>query len=517
MKPSTEPALREFAPHAAPAHAHAQAQAHASPGGERLGARTVRGLAWALVQAWGGKLVTLVTYLLVARWLGPADVGLAAAVTLSLSLVLMIAEGGLGDAVVQRAALADDDLEWPFAFSIGMAVVLAAVLFALAARVEAWLGVPGLAPYLRVAAAFVPIGSAGSFQEALYKRRLDFRTLAMRHLVSVSVAGAVAVALAVAGAGAWSLIAQAATFMTVSAAWLWRRPVWRPRGRRNVSTFAPLARFGAHVVAARLIDWWATRTVDLIVVALYGAAGLGIYAIGARLYQTALELLCRAATDVALAVLSRVAHDAERMAATYVDVTGLAAMTAAPLFVLMAVLSHDITIVLFGARWAASAAVMTPLMALGAVQTVQFVNGAFLAARGRPHVTMWLTLVKLALVLATMVAVPSHRVAQLAWLYVGAVLCITPLSFGAVVVELAVDRTRLLGRLVPPYLIALGCAAIVRQAGAHLGGVPVLVRLPLLIVCFASAYVGATWMLRRDAARRTVSMLIALRAARSAT
>jgi O-antigen/teichoic acid export membrane protein len=158
MKPSTEPALREFAP--APAHAHA----HASPGGERLGARTVRGLAWALVQAWGGKLVTLVTYLLVARWLGPADVGLAAAVTLSLSLVLMIAEGGLGDAVVQRAALADDDLEWPFAFSIGMAVVLAAVLFALAARVEAWLGVPGLAPYLRVAAAFVPIGSAGCFR-----------------------------------------------------------------------------------------------------------------------------------------------------------------------------------------------------------------------------------------------------------------------------------------------------------------------------------------------------------------
>ena len=185
MKPSTEPAIRDIALLAA--------SDRASPAGERLGARTVRSLAWALVQAWGGKLVTLVTYLLVARWLGPADVGLAAAVTLSLSLVLMIAEGGFSDALVQRASLHDDDLEWPFLCSIGMAVVLAAVMFVLAGRVETWLGVPGLAPYLRVACAFVPIGSASSFQEGLYKRRLDFRTLAMRQLVSVSVAGAVAV------------------------------------------------------------------------------------------------------------------------------------------------------------------------------------------------------------------------------------------------------------------------------------------------------------------------------------
>ncbi|TDA45677.1 oligosaccharide flippase family protein [Burkholderia pyrrocinia] len=509
MKPSTEPAIRDIA--------RLAASDRASPAGERLGARTVRSLAWALVQAWGGKLVTLVTYLLVARWLGPADVGLAAAVTLSLSLVLMIAEGGLGDALVQRASLDDDDLEWPFVCSIGMAIVLAVALFVLAGRVETWLGVPGLAPYLRVACVFVPIGSASSFQEGLYKRRLDFRTLAMRQLGSVSVAGAVAVALAIAGAGAWSLIAQAATFMTMSALWLWRRPVWRPRGRRNASTFWPIARFGGHVVASRLIDWCATRTVDLIVVALYGAAGLGIYAIGARLYQTALELLCRAATDVALAVLSRVAHDAGKMAATYLDVTGLAAMVAAPLFVLMAVSSRDITIVLFGARWADSAAIMTPLMGLGAIQTVQFVNGAFLSARGRPNVTMWLTVVKLVLVLGAMVCLPSHDVAGLAWLYVGAVLFITPLSFGAVVVELSIDPGRLLGRLVPPYLIAFGCALIVSRLGAHLDGVPALVRLPALIIAFGAAYVGATWTLRRQAARQTVAMLIALRDARQRT
>ncbi|WP_321864484.1 oligosaccharide flippase family protein [Burkholderia cenocepacia] len=508
MKPNTEPVLRGLALHAA--------NDPVSSGGERLGARTARSLGWALVQAWGGKLVALVAYLLVARWLGPADVGLAAAVTLSLSLVLMIAEGGLADAVVQRATLDDDDLEWPFVLSIAMAVVLAAVLFALAGHVETWLRVPGLAPYLRVACVFVPIGAASSFQEGLYKRRLDFRTLAVRQLVSVSVAGALAVALAVAGAGAWSLIAQAAAFMTTSAFWLWRRPVWRPRGRRDASTFWPIARFGGHVVAARLIDWGATRTVDLIVVALYGAAGLGIYAIGARLYQTALELLCRAATDVALAVLSRVSHDAGKMAATYLDVTGLAAMAAAPLFVLMAVLSRDITIMLFGARWADSAAIMTPLMALGAIQTVQFVNGAFLSARGRPNVGMWLTLVKFVLVLGAMLCLPSHDVAGLAWLYVGAVLCITPLSFGAIVAELSIDPVRLLGRLVPPYPIAFGCALLVSRLGAHLGGMPVMGRLALLIVCYVAAYAGATWLLRRRAARQTVSMLIALRDARKA-
>ncbi|CAN0627638.1 Polysaccharide biosynthesis protein [Burkholderia multivorans] len=487
-----------------------------SPGAERLRAHTARGLAWAFGQAWGGKILTLVTYLLLARWLNPAEVGLASAVMLVLSLVVMIAEGGFGDAIVQRASLRDDDMELPFVMSMGMAIALAAGLAALAGRVESWMGVPGLAPYLRVACVFVPVGAASAFQEGLYKRRLDFRTLAVRQLVSVAVAGAVAIALAIAGAGAWSLIAQAATFMTVSALWLWRKPVWRPRGRWVAHTFGAIARFGSHVVASRMIDWCATRTVDLIVVALYGAAGLGVYAIGAKLYQTALELLCRAATDVALSVLSRVANDERKMAAMYLDVTGFSAMVAAPLFVLMAALSHDITIVLFGVRWAESANVMTSLMGLGAIQTVQFVNGAFLSARGRPNVTMWLTSVKLVLVAGVMFCLPSHDVAGLTWLYVGAVIVITPLSFGTVIAELSVDIGRLLRQLLPPYAVALASAAAVSRAGASLDGAPAVVRLALEVACFGMVYAGLMCVFFGSLARRSLSLFMALRNARRA-
>jgi len=433
-----------------------------------LGAKALSGLIWSLAQSWGGKALNLLLYLVLARLLSPAEFGIAAAVGLVLLLQSVVAEFGFGDAIVQRRELAREDVSLPFYVAMSVSIAIAVGVALASPWIERWMNLPGLAPYLTVAALFSPASTAAAMQQAMYKRELDFMPLAMRQFVALVLSGIAGVACALSGLGAWSLIVQAVVATVVGAIWLWRRPHWLPTRKVNRRSFGEIARFGSSLVATRLVDFGATRAVDLVIAGLHGAAALGLYTVGSKLYQTAMELLCRAVMDVTLSTLSRIAHETERLVASYGRVIALNSLVGVPVFLLAAALSPEITHILFGAKWAGSETVMRALMLIGSIQCVQFVNGPYLTAMGRPHVILGLTLIKLAAVMSAIIFIPSRDVTNLVEIYVMALLVVTPFSFGAVMHVLKIRTGFVLRILALPYFgAALGYGAVL-LARAHL-------------------------------------------------
>lgn len=464
------------------------------------------GLLWSVVQNWGGRLATFVLFLILARLLTPEQFGTASAAAIVLGLITVVAELGFGDAIVQRRTLEPDDVTLPFAVSVCVSLALAALAVVFADDAERWLAVPGLTPLVQVLAAVAPIVTMGQFQEAQYRRRLDYRQLALRVLVANLIAGPVAFAAALLGAGAWALVVQAALYAVIATAWLWFRPIWRPGRKLRWSSFVELAGFGLSVLVQRLVDFGSTRAVEVIVLGRHGVAAYGLYAVGSRLYQILLQLLQSALGDLALSVLSRIADDLERMRRLYLATIGVSAVFVAPAFVAIAALAPEISAVLFGQKWAGVDAIMRPLLLLGAVQCVQFLNGPFLSARGRPGTVTLLSGGKNAATLAAVVLLPAPGVADVALWFALAQLTLTPLSFATTARELGLGGRALLGVLGPPVLgCAAGYAAVAAARGeiaAHLAG-PFWLGMALGVV-FVLAYgavVGVT------AGRRALGLL----------
>jgi len=424
--------------------------------GEAIGAIATRGIFWSLVQNWGAKLFTFVLFVILARFLTPTDYGLAAAAASVLLLIGLVAEFGFGDAIVQRRDLRPEDVNLPFFFSVGVATSLALIAALMAGTIESWLGVPGLGPIITVACAIAPVTAISAFQEMHYRRQLAFRQLALRVLVANLVAGPVAIILAYLGAGVWSLIAQTYLSTIVGLIWLWGRPRWWPGLRLEWKSFVELARFGASVVSLRLLDFAATRLVEIIIIGRFGIAVFGLYAVGSRLYQVLMQLLQSALNDVSLTVLSRIASERERMGGIYLRAIMIAAYLAAPVFVLAAALAPEICGLLFGRHWAGVDAIARPLLLLGAVQSVQYLNGAYLSARGRPSVVLRVALVKYGTMIAGMLLVPTAGVVELVTLFALLQLVATPLSFWAVGQELGLAWQRIIATLAPS---ALACIA----------------------------------------------------------
>ena len=424
------------------------------------------GVIWALIQSWGSRLLTFVISIILARLLSPTEFGIAQASALLLGFVPLVAEFGFGAAIIQRKDLKPYEVNLPF-FStvvIGLLLLLCVVLFS--DQIQAFAGGTGeeegdLSIYITVAAGTVLLTLPTLFQEAFYKKHMRFKSLALRQMACNLVGGAAAVGTAFAGFGLWSFMIQIYIASIISAVWLWSRPQWLPSTRLDTPSFLRMSRFGLPIVGQRFNDFLGTRLIEFLIISQIGLAAYGLYAFGSRLYLLMLELLQRALYDVSLSVLSHISYDRERVGSVYLKTITLSSHVMAPIFVLVAALSPEIMLFLFGNKWMGVEIIATPLLLLGSLQCVQHMNGAFLTARGKPSLVLITGITKTVMTVVGLLLIPAKTVENMTIVFVLTQALAAPLSFVIVWRELRISGTALTWTLVQATLLCGACFMLV--------------------------------------------------------
>ncbi|TZG34621.1 lipopolysaccharide biosynthesis protein [Agrobacterium sp. B1(2019)] len=426
-----------------------------------IGNAALKGVFWSIVQNWGGKLFTSILFIVLARFLSPTDYGMVATAGLVLMLIQMVSEFGFADAIVQKRNLEPGDVNLPFYASVTVATLLAVAVCVFSPELERWFEVEGLAPVIVAICILLPLNTASMFQEVNYRRALAFKPLAIRTFISNIVGGGVAIVFAIMGMGVWSLVVQTYVATIVTLVWLWRKPHWLPGATLNPVTFVELLRFGSSALGLRIVDFAATRLIDFMILGRYGVAVFGLYTVGSRLYQLLMQLLQAALYDVSLTVLSRVSHERERMAALYKQLITMSAIFSTPVFVLAAALAPEICNVLFGSRWQGADEVAQPLLLLGALQCVQFQNGPFLSARGKPGKVLIAGSVKAISTILLILLVPTNDIKEIVAVYVLGQVTSTPFTFFYVARELGIGLGKIFLLLLPSFASSGLCFLLV--------------------------------------------------------
>lgn len=152
---------------------------------------------------------------------------------------------------------------------------------------------------------------------------------------------------------------------------------------------------------------------------------------------------------------------------------------------------------------------MMPLMLIGGVQCIQFANGSYLTAMGKPHLTLWLTLIKLTAVLPAIIFIPSKNVGELVNIYVIALLVVTPFSF-ALVAKILDISLRDIVRWIAPGLISAGIAFFVIFLARDMVGtysMNAVIQLLVFGMLFSIVYLVMVMMMARDSLRETFEFM----------
>lgn len=396
---------------------------------DNLKQRTAKALIWSLIQSWSIKIFSLLLFFVLARYLAPAEMGLAQTVTVLLAFVAVFSEQGFQSALVQRQGLRRIDVNLPFFLTTTVALIASAAMYLFAQQIAILLKEPSAASLLRVAAVIPPITAANGIALAMLRRELEFKSIAKATFTANLVSGLIALFLVIQGWGPMALVLQAVMSGLILSLQIWFRPGWKPTFQIDTTHFKNITKFSSASFASQLIDFFSSRLVDIIILSRLGVAALGVYAVGAKLYLTLLELLATALMSVAISAMSKLLSDRVRLKKTYLKFVFLAACTTMPLFVAISAVAPEICEILFGSKWKDATFVIQILCLMGSVQVVQFFNGATLDATGNPRRSLIINLIKLTTGTLALAIFPATSVNELLAAYVLSQLCVAPISF----------------------------------------------------------------------------------------
>jgi O-antigen/teichoic acid export membrane protein len=219
-----------------------------------VGSFVVSNLRSSLAYSFAGSYVAvplqLVSTMVIARLLTPAETGVFAVAAVFAALASTFRDFGVTEYLIQEKELKSEHIRASLTVNIAISWLMALLIFAGAPWVADFYRDPGIADVMRVQACNFVLVPFGAVTMAYFRRQLDFRPIFLANLTSDLTSFTVATAGALLGYGymslAWSSLAGVAATVTMS---LWFRPTDFPRwpGLKGISRVVHFGKFASGV------------------------------------------------------------------------------------------------------------------------------------------------------------------------------------------------------------------------------------------------------------------------------
>ncbi len=342
-----------------------------------------RNVFWSGLEAAISGLLSFTAACVVARLVGPSELGLGAA-AVAVHVVLWVAANGLfADALVQRGATDAETIGSAVWASFGVGVVAALLQVAAGWLLAAWFADPRLLRMGLLLAVSLPlVGAAGAVQGVLTMRRA-YRALAWRTIIGQGLGTLVGISAAWVHAGAWAPVLQQCVVSGAGTTTLLIGVRLGPPSALRWHAVRGLLRVGLPLTASTLVLAGRYRLFAVLIGGVAGATTLGQVHMAFRLVDTLRDLATTAQWRLMLPILAEQQHEPAALRATVDRLLGWSSLAMLPLCGALALALPLLVPLVLGPAWLPSGLAAEPLALLMALLSLMFPSGVALVARGR--------------------------------------------------------------------------------------------------------------------------------------
>lgn len=313
--------------------------------------KTWSSIAWTIGRSASDQIFSFIVFLILARLLSKADIGLFAIAFVFAEVGRIIATNGLTQIIARASSIPQRFVSTIFWMNLGAALAYVGLMLALAPVLADWLDQPQLVNILRLLSVAVVINAIGATHMALRLREFGHKTIALRSLLAGLIGGGAAVAAALNGFGVWSLVVQRLITETIGAILSWTAYRWRPSAEFDARQAADNLRFGGNLTIAQLISLFIVRIQDILIGFAMGPVAVGVYRVAWRCAEIFGIGAIQPFSTVALQTFSRVRDNPEALRHAYRSLLALCALVSFPVLVGFGILSDRLIVLMFGDKW----------------------------------------------------------------------------------------------------------------------------------------------------------------------
>jgi PST family polysaccharide transporter len=280
--------------------------------------------------------------------------------------------------------------------------LLTGVMILLAEPAAVAFGEESAAPVIAVLAVTIFLSGVGVVPYARLQRQFEQRKLFAVDAVSFVITTGLSLGLVLSGVGPMALAASRVVAQAVATILQFRLARVRPRLGFDRSIMRGAVRFGLPLALANMLSWALLNADNIIVSRTSGAVALGFYVLAFNVSSWPMTAIGQGIRPVTFAAFARLQNDDPEP--SILRAVGLASAAGVPIAVLLAVLALPLVTLLYGARWAPSAAALAGLAGFGGLRVVLDVLATYLMARGRAGMLLGIQVCWFLLLVPAMIA-----------------------------------------------------------------------------------------------------------------
>jgi len=273
----------------------------------------IKATKWSAMTEILSKLVAPISTIILARLLTPDAFGILVTATMVISFAEIFSDAGFQKYLIQHEFASDqemvDSANVAFLCNFAISINIWLVIFVFSDSLAEIVGCPGYGRVLVISALCIPIAAFSSIQMALYRRKLDFKTLFYVKLVGICVPIFVTVPLAYFTRSYWSLIIGMLALNATNAIVLTLKSKWKPAIFFDFKLFKSMFSFSAWTLLETLLVWF-TSYIDIFLVgSLLSQYYLGVYRTSMNTVAQITSVVVSATTPVLYSALSRLQNN----------------------------------------------------------------------------------------------------------------------------------------------------------------------------------------------------------------
>jgi lipopolysaccharide exporter len=404
------------------------------------------GAAWMLLLRLGDRLLGVVSILLLARLLLPADFGLVAMAMSVISLLELGTNFGFELALIQKTHPTKVHYDTAWTLQVAFGSFCAVMTAALAYPAGLFYGEGRLPPVMLVLAAGWFLQSFENIGMVEFRRRMEFSResvlLGTKRLVGFLVTLSTAWLLQT----YWALVAGMIAGRLTGVVLSYIMQPYRPR--ISLAGCAELFSFSSWILAVNVLDFATRRSSHFVIGRLHGSVALGLYSMSSEIASLPSTDLIAPINRAVFPGYARTAGDPEAFRENFLRVVGTIWILALPASFGVAAIAEPLVRTLLGNKWMGAVILIQILAVSGVLNAATSNNYSAWLALGKTRTVALVTAVQIVL-LFPLLLILSHimGVVGVAWAELIAML-------GAVIVECFMV-TRALGLPLRRYVVGL--------------------------------------------------------------
>ncbi|MEO1263482.1 MAG: lipopolysaccharide biosynthesis protein [Bacteroidota bacterium] len=335
--------------------------------------KTGYSLKWNSILSFSNLIVSFFVGIVLARLLDPEDFGLLAMVTVFVAIISLFINAGTGSGLIQKKEISQADLSTVFFYNIGIGFIAFILLFILAGPIATFYDEPAVKTLVRVLGLSPLIASFSIVQMNLMSRTVRLKNRTLAQLGGQIGAAMLGIGMALTGFGVWALVGSNLASRTISTVLYWVQGKWRPSWTFSKSSFQEIWGYSSKILYGNILAQVMTRLDLLIVAKFVGADIVGLFFKGRNLGRIPATSLGTIITKSYFPILSRMQDDLTSFRQFFNRQGKMIAFLTVPIFMALTILSVDVIIFLFGAKWEPAGV----FLAWTAISGFLYANNAF--------------------------------------------------------------------------------------------------------------------------------------------